>query len=396
MGHMSRAKGLIPAMTVIMSLTWTARAADFATGDLYLYTHAYPGLTSALLRIDPVSGAKTVIHNPSPYVSSHTRISYDPHRDRLVIRESTELTALVLVDSLGNTSALPFNWSTAPGGDPVIMWAPTGDGRIFLMTNAGRVAYIDAAGQGHDLYDTDGTTPFTFPFLTTHKEDLIYDVGTNSLFLVHWGAATVVNKFPLSVDGTQLAAAPQTVTYDAFLPTADEPMGVSAGPNGTIFIKIDTNSNADGVRMFTVDPATLAFADFAIMSYPFVAGNVCGTYNSVHGYGASLDSFNDMGYILTFAQSGSVQAGTQLASDVSDDCCSGDSSRMISIGDTINGFDPCPADTNGSGTVDVTDLLGLLAAWGTADPTYDIAPPGGDGFVGVQDLLALLAAWGPC
>ena len=57
---------------------------------------------------------------------------------------------------------------------------------------------------------------------------------------------------------------------------------------------------------------------------------------------------------------------------------------------------PCPGDGNGDGVISTADLLGLLAAWGTSDPTYDIAPPGGDGVVSTADLLALLSAWGPC
>ena len=57
------------------------------------------------------------------------------------------------------------------------------------------------------------------------------------------------------------------------------------------------------------------------------------------------------------------------------------------------GDNPCPADTDGDGVVGIVDLLGLLAAWGTDDPIYDIVP---DGDVGILDFLALLAAWGPC
>ena len=56
--------------------------------------------------------------------------------------------------------------------------------------------------------------------------------------------------------------------------------------------------------------------------------------------------------------------------------------------------DACPTDLNGNGSVDVPDLLALLAAWGTnpgGPPDFD-----GDGMVAVPDLLALLAAWGPC
>jgi hypothetical protein len=56
----------------------------------------------------------------------------------------------------------------------------------------------------------------------------------------------------------------------------------------------------------------------------------------------------------------------------------------------------CPGDFDGSGAVDIVDLLDLLAAWGSSDPTYDIAPAGGDGTVDIQDLLGLLATWGGC
>lgn len=54
----------------------------------------------------------------------------------------------------------------------------------------------------------------------------------------------------------------------------------------------------------------------------------------------------------------------------------------------------CPADLDGDRVVGVTDLLDLLAQWGT-DPG---GPPDldGSGAVDVADLLALLAAWGPC
>ncbi len=54
----------------------------------------------------------------------------------------------------------------------------------------------------------------------------------------------------------------------------------------------------------------------------------------------------------------------------------------------------CPWDLDDSGTVGVSDLLALLALWGTdpgGPPDFD-----GDGNVGVSDLLVLLAKWGPC
>ncbi|MHC4130087.1 MAG: hypothetical protein ACYSUA_18370, partial [Planctomycetota bacterium] len=56
----------------------------------------------------------------------------------------------------------------------------------------------------------------------------------------------------------------------------------------------------------------------------------------------------------------------------------------------------CTGDGTGDGVVDILDLLGLFAAWGSADPRFDFAPGGGDGTVAIQDLQALLGAWGEC
>ena len=54
---------------------------------------------------------------------------------------------------------------------------------------------------------------------------------------------------------------------------------------------------------------------------------------------------------------------------------------------------PCPADVNNDNTVDVLDLLAVLAVWGIASGPEDI---NGDGVVDVLDLLHVLALWGPC
>ncbi len=52
----------------------------------------------------------------------------------------------------------------------------------------------------------------------------------------------------------------------------------------------------------------------------------------------------------------------------------------------------CPADCNDSGSVDVQDVLEIIAAWGSdsgCDPTDD-------GVTDVLDLLEAISAWGPC
>ncbi len=51
----------------------------------------------------------------------------------------------------------------------------------------------------------------------------------------------------------------------------------------------------------------------------------------------------------------------------------------------------CPADLDGNGSVDGSDLATLLSGWGGSDADID-----GSGTVDGQDLAQMLSAWGPC
>lgn len=53
----------------------------------------------------------------------------------------------------------------------------------------------------------------------------------------------------------------------------------------------------------------------------------------------------------------------------------------------------CPEDIDGDGSVAVGDLLAIISAWGTNDPSADV---NNDGVVDVSDLLTVVASWGPC
>lgn len=55
----------------------------------------------------------------------------------------------------------------------------------------------------------------------------------------------------------------------------------------------------------------------------------------------------------------------------------------------------CPADVTGDGSVNVTDLLAVIGAWG-ACPVPCAADTNNDGQVNVTDLLAVIGAWGAC
>ena len=55
---------------------------------------------------------------------------------------------------------------------------------------------------------------------------------------------------------------------------------------------------------------------------------------------------------------------------------------------------PCPGDVDGNGTIDFTDLLATLAAWGACDGCPEDTD--GNDMVDFVDLLAVLSGWGPC
>ena len=52
---------------------------------------------------------------------------------------------------------------------------------------------------------------------------------------------------------------------------------------------------------------------------------------------------------------------------------------------------PCPGDLDGSGVVDVDDLMEVLSGWFGAGGDAD-----GDGDTDIDDMLLVIAAWGPC
>jgi hypothetical protein len=53
----------------------------------------------------------------------------------------------------------------------------------------------------------------------------------------------------------------------------------------------------------------------------------------------------------------------------------------------------CAGDLNNDGSVSVSDLLEIIAAWGSSDPAADL---NGDGTVAVSDLLIAIGNWGIC
>jgi hypothetical protein len=55
----------------------------------------------------------------------------------------------------------------------------------------------------------------------------------------------------------------------------------------------------------------------------------------------------------------------------------------------------CPADVDGSGVIDVNDLVAVILAWGPCPPECP-EDVDGNGAVDVNDLVAVILGWGPC
>ena len=51
----------------------------------------------------------------------------------------------------------------------------------------------------------------------------------------------------------------------------------------------------------------------------------------------------------------------------------------------------CPGDLNSSGVVNISDLLIVIAGWGSAEGDAN-----GDGYTDIEDILVVINAWGPC
>jgi hypothetical protein len=56
---------------------------------------------------------------------------------------------------------------------------------------------------------------------------------------------------------------------------------------------------------------------------------------------------------------------------------------------------PCPADVNGDSSININDLLEVIASWGTVGGGNP-ADVNDDGIVNIADLLGVISAWGLC
>jgi hypothetical protein len=143
----------------------------------------------------------------------------------------------------------------------------------------------------------------------------------------------------------------------------------------------------------------------------FLNGGYAASNRVASGATAPLNQWNEFAYHWNVADgTGTLSVnGKEVASHVTSSSGSVYASNLFATTDSTPGaanafgyFDdfavgavapasPCPADLDGDGAVDASDLASVLGAWGTAAGDVN-----GDGQTDAADLAALLGAWGAC
>ncbi len=323
----------------------SAASAQFTPGDVYLLSLAIPSGSApcggpAIEHL--VSGATwtaSVIARPA---LMNGRGCYDPYRDRLVVCGNPNVPP-VLCSSAGAIATLP------DAGDNLYSLAATGANGFIYVWGAAQTSYYDSGNTWHSLPDVGGSAPFVFTTAGSVGA-LTYDAGTNCLFFASavTGDLIEIAKVPLNASGTQVTGAPLRITFDASSgPNGEFPVGFSRGPNGTLFLKVDDNSNNTAGRMRLIDPVTLGVSVFASSGYFGVGGEIAGAYVPALGKALVLDTLNDS---LRLFASGEAGAGASVTTggDPLSGCGSGELAQVIVIeGPTAS---TCYANCDGNTT----------------------------------------------
>lgn len=246
------------------------------------------------------------------------------------------------------------------------------------------------------------------PFGNGDITGLAYDAASGILYGIHPGLDAIFTINPQTGAPTFLASA-------NFGGNAN---GLAYVPGEGLLYGSDNNTNA----LFHLDPVTLdsgnvimtgGFTEVEGLGYDPATDTLYGladtqdqivTINRTTGAMTALPNGLGIGTWrgLTFDTSSGKLYASRIGSVLTEiDPVTGigtDVGTVSTIGFALQGLSggpqPCLADLNGDGTVNVQDLLDMLTAWGP-NPGHP-ADLNGDGAVNVVDLLCMLAAWGAC
>lgn len=166
-----------------------------------------------------------------------------------------------------------------------------------------------------------------------------------------------------------------------------------------------SSDNAGDLHICQTSPVSLAEYRFEVdEDTPFQftgyldatgGGNVVFRFDAAFGGPNIVLDFASGGDEITVNHTGSIPPGTyQLRIEASAYISAGqEQSAAFAIAGTFGAI-PCPNDLDGSGAVDLGDILQVLSDWG---PNPGVpADLDGDGLVGFADLLQVISTWGSC
>jgi YVTN family beta-propeller protein len=267
---------------------------------------------------------------------------------------------------------------------------------IELNASGSMLGVCDSFNDLLRLYDT-----------ATRTEIVAVPVGDFPMRVAFNPAGTrayVTNAFGDSVSVVNVAGAASSVI--ATVPGIDFPLTVNVDPAGGFAYVGNTNGSAPAIHVISAasntQVASVPLSTPARETHFDAADNVLyAVTNGSITLPPEIVRINPAGAASAVIDATPLTAGpSDMAFDNADDRAF--AAQPIPDGVDIIEFNPapCPADVDGSGSVDVDDLVAVILGWGAcADcvpPTDCPADTDGNCAVDVDDLVAVILGWGAC
>ena len=206
--------------------------------------------------------------------------------------------------------------------------------------------------------------------------------------------ATIGDALDASGSGDTILVSPGT--YNEIIDYAGGAITIRS-TNGANVTTIDGGGEGSVVRMYGSPVDTTILDGFTIMHGDYHVGGGMHTDGSPQILNCKfMNNAAILGGAISHLDNGTVGpmvANTYFCGNTPDDIYGDWVDGGGNVFDDSCGGSDCPSDVTGDGWVNVTDILAVIAAWGTNDSDSDV---NGDGDVDVSDILQIVGSWGPC